>query len=77
MNKITWNGILPLWLNGRGRELLLDILKQLEAEGKVCLNPPSEEEIKSIILEHIVEAYNDLVIKHLTVAISKRLRGEI
>lgn len=89
MSKITWEDILGLNEkdNNFGLTWIYDKLKQAEAEGKCCLNPPDKEEIFEIIksiLKSIPIAidwdrtrviyYNDMALNKLAEAIEKRIK---
>jgi hypothetical protein len=89
-NKLTWEDIVPkpdesLYKNEKEylkgildfrHDVLNYYIPKAEAEGKVCLNPPSEEELYSIIDKYLMTGYySDL--KYAAQEISKRLRGEI
>jgi hypothetical protein len=84
MKKLTWEDLLPkrsvtktdeetgykYYYYYTDRDKFIEILRQAEAEGKVCLNPPSEKEIDKIVRGAM--EYSDIA-----EAISKRLRGGI
>ena len=84
MKKATWEDLLPkrsvtktdeetgykYYYYYTDRNKFIEILKQAEKDGKVCLNPPSEEEINKIVRSNM--EYSDIA-----KAISKRLRGEV
>ena len=62
-----------------GFEIMIDILKQAESEGIVCLNPPTKDELHSIIDDIIADRIGyfkdqEGILLSIEEAISKRIR---
>lgn len=51
MNKITWEDIFnnDIKWHEQTKYMIIDTLKQAEAEGKCCLNPPDKKELYELI----------------------------
>jgi hypothetical protein len=82
--KLTWEDVIPTerFSETYGlytRAEIITRLEKAEKEGKVCLNPPTEEEIRRLVAHDYIKASvnksKDWCVD-VAKAISKRLRGE-